>query len=310
MSKRLETSKFPQTAVCLVLPSPAAQPLAHQAEFPVEYLQNCLLFDSVHRSDRHSSTNSPSSIKMINVSQTATAVYVIPGKRFYFIFSVLLIFVGIGSLISSSLVLTESNNTVIGSVYTGALAIIAGSLGWYFPNKYMYITYLTSVILSLAAAIVGSIAQGSGYSIVTGIDACSDYTSKFTSDSCKFTDLKYNCYGDKAAFDLAYSCAYTWVENHGTSGNTCSCVYSTSPSGSCYHYDISNCDSLFTTIPQVLEAALVFDVLCAAFSVCILITSLIGCSCPTVIESAAERDSKYARPESSTPEKGMELIIP
>ena len=261
----------------------------------------------------------------------------ISGKSFFFYASILLLVSGIGSLISGAIVIAASNNLIIGSVYSGVLAIIAGCLGFCLANKCLFGTYITFVVFSLIVSSVGSSFQMFSYNFVTDMDACVS-TSTSSSDSCANAaaslshaggissnsfysyysndnyysnddTIHFHCYGNSDDYLNAMKCLLEWVfDNLGDSiKGICFCA----TSSDCYEWNgISDCNAIFTAIPQGLLAGLVFDSVCFIVAFVILIRSCITCCCPTCIDGAEvemvtvrptasqERySSKYSRPD-------------
>jgi hypothetical protein len=223
---------------------------------------------------------------------------VVSGKKYFFFSSIILIIVGVGSLISGAIVLGVSNNYFIGSVYTGGLAIIAGCMGLFLPNKCYYGFFMTFVVLAFLASIAGVISDSIVFAEVGAMEACAINTS--SGESCGVgTSDSYTCYGDSDAYMSAYFCELSWLNDNGNAADFCICVKSAT-SDTCYKFPgMGDCGAILTTIPQSLQASVAFDIVCFITTFFMLILSCMGCCCPTGIESQEEREQKYSQPGST-----------
>jgi hypothetical protein len=135
---------------------------------------------------------------------------------------VLLSILGIAELVSSGIVLTESNQYFIGGIYLGVLAVVVAVIRyikWKSQNL-----FASMLLIIFVCSVASNVLQGISWNDVSKVESCSIYSSgsQPVSSRCTPGNGHYTCVGDKDLYSQAESCAVTY--QNGFNDNVCSCV--------------------------------------------------------------------------------------
>lgn len=199
-------------------------------------------------------------------------------KPFFLLLSSGLFACGIGELVSSIVVISDSGGYYIGGIYVGAIAIAAGLTGFRISHKKSLFGCIVLFTISLIASIVSSALQASMISYVEDIEACSSYDSSSTSTTCNAIGSYYRCYGNDDYFGYAQTCEASYVYNYGTGDQSCSCIQQ--DSSTCYTFtNVPSCERFTNDLPSALRASYSFAIIVVILSAALIVISVFSYGC-------------------------------
>lgn len=188
--------------------------------------------------------------------------------------SSVLIACGFAEFISSVFVIYYSGGNYMGGIYVGTIALAAG-LTILFSNKKSLFGCVVLFAGLLAVSFLSIFHQIFSVSYVNGIESCASSSSGMTtSGRCK--QSYFYCYGksrDTKFIDAAQHCESRYVDTHGKSDLSCSCVQRDTLS--CYTYtNVPSCRSFTHDLPKAFIASFSFTIIVIILSAALLVISM------------------------------------